>query len=99
MNGNPEPVVGCVLSPGAGGCLGLCDKATTLRWLLQLPWSAGASLPWSPKQLKKDRFPLLNNLRQHASRPSMANLGGDECNLSVWDASSRQGLSLTFSSL
>lgn len=99
-NSIPEPVAGCVPTPGARGCLGLCVKATALRRLLiQLPWAVRALLPGSLKQLERDRFPLLNNLRQHASGPGMEILGGDEGNLSVCDASLRQGLGLTFSSL
>jgi len=99
-NGILELAAGCVPSPGAGGCQGLCAKATALRWLLiQLPCAVGARLTWSLKQLERDGFPLLNNPREHASGPGMEILGGDEGNLSVWDASLRQGLGLTFSSL
>lgn len=97
-NGIPEPAAGCVPTPGAGGCLELCAKATALRWLLiQLPWALGAPFPWSLEQLEKDRFPPLNDLRQHASGPGMKILGGDEGNLSVWDASPRQGPDIFFS--
>lgn len=58
-------------------------KATALRRLLtQLPLAGGGPLPWSLKQLERDRFLLLNNLRQQASGPGMEILGGDEGNLS-----------------
>lgn len=100
MNSILELAAGLVPTPGVGGCLGLRVKATALGWLLiQLPWAVGAPLPRSLKQLERDRFLLLNDLRQHGSGPGMEILGGDEGNLSVWDASPRQGLGLTFSSL
>lgn len=99
-NGIPEPAESRVPTPGAGWCLGLCVKATALRRLLtQLPLAGGAPLPWSLKQLERDRFLLLNNLRQQASGPGMEILGGDEGNLSDWDDSPWPGLGLTFSSL
>lgn len=68
----------CWMMPGA-----LCESHCSQVASHIAARAVEATIPWSLKQLERDKFLLFNNLRQHASRPAMEVVGGDEGGLSV----------------